>query len=138
MEVNTEVLKVVPIIAPAAALTATTEGLVIDTKGYENLTFVVASGATMAGLFDLTVKEAAAHTGTLGTDAALTDGTDATLIGTAPSLAAGDVGVIEKCGVKLNPSKRYVRATLTETTASTGSLLAVVAILSNPRVAPVS
>lgn len=138
MEVNTEVLKVVPIIPPAAALTATTDGLTIDTKGYENLTFVVASGATMAGQFDLTINEAAQITGTLGTDAALSSGAAATVIGTAPSMAAADTSKVKQCGVKLNPAKRYVRATLTESSASTGSLLSVVAILSNPRVAPVS
>lgn len=138
MEVNTEVLKAVPIIVPQAALSADTDGLTIDTKGYENLTFVVASGGTMNGLFDLQVKEAASITGTLGTDAALVSGTDATLIGTAPSMAAADTSKVKQCGVKLNPSKRYVRATLKETTTSTGSLLSVVAILSNPRVAPVS
>lgn len=138
MEVNTEVIKAVPIIAPAAALTADTDGLTIDTKGYENLTFVVLSGATMAGQFDLEVKEDSAISGTLGTNAALVAGTAATLIGTAPSMAAADTGKAKQCGVKLNPNKRYVRATLKETSASTGSLLAVTAILSNPRVAPVS
>lgn len=138
MENNTETMKAVPIIPPQAALTADTDGLTIDTKGYENLTFVVLSGGTMAGQFDLEVKEAAAITGTLGTDAALTSGTAASLIGTAPSMAAADTNKAKQCGVKLNPAKRYVRATLKETSTSTGSLLSVVAVLSNPRIAPVS
>lgn len=137
MEINTEVLKGVQIIAPAAALTADTDGLTIDTKGFENVTFIVTGGATQAGQFDLQVKEAATITGTLGTDAALVSGADASLIGTAPSFASGDAGKVKQCGVKLNPNKRYLRATLKETSTSTGSLLAVVAVLSNPRVAPV-
>lgn len=125
-------VKIVPAIDPAAIRTgnAVTTGATIDTSGFESVEFAVQSGAITDGQFAISVED--------GDQANMSDAAAvaaADLIGAAPTLLATDDSVVKKVGYRGN--KRYVRIKATQTGATTGGFVAAVAILGNPRSAPV-
>lgn len=140
MEINTESIKVVPCINPAAALTAngTTTGATVDAKGFSALTFNVHTGVVTDGTF--TGNVFAGDQSNMSDEVQLTA---ADLIG-APSsnavdIATTDDGVCERVGVNLQKvNKRYYRIKLVQAGATTGGFVAAEAILSMPRTLPVA
>lgn len=140
MEANTETLKVVPCINPAAAITGNgvTTGATINAAGFESLTFVAQTGVVTDGTF--TGQIFAGNASNMSDEAQLTA---ADLIG-APSanavdIAAADDNVCERVGVNLQKvRKQYYRIKVTQAGATSGGFLAAHAILSQPRTAPVA
>lgn len=136
MESNTEMLKVVPCIAPAAALTANgvTVGATIDAKDFNALTFVVSTGVVTDGTFAGVIF--GGNAANMSDEVALTA---AELIGAAPAIATTDDGVCERVGVHLGSvRKRYYRLKLTQAGATVGAFISAQAIQGMPRSAPVA
>lgn len=136
MEINTEVIKVLPSTTPAAALTANgvTVGATIDTKDFNALTFVVSTGVVTDGTF--TGQVFGGDASDMSDEVAVAA---ADLIGSAPAIATTDDGVCERVGVKLaSVRKRYYRLKLTQAGATAGAFISAQAILSMPRSAPVA
>lgn len=125
-------------ISPAAITSdTTTAGQIIDTQGYESVTFIIASGTITDGTYTPLIQE--------GDDSGLSDAAavpDDRLLpsGTgqeaAIAIVAADDNVVEKIGVI--SKKRYVRLSLVSTGVTSGGTLAAVAILGHPHLAPVA
>lgn len=115
-----------------ADTTAVVSGIV-DRKGYDSLTFLIAAGtlADADATFAVLVEE--------GDNSALSDAAavaDGDLIGTE-ALAGfqyDDDGESRKIGYK--GTKRYVRCTVTPTANSGSAPIAIIPVLGNPMVAP--
>lgn len=136
MDINSEVLKVVPSTTPAAAITgnAVTTGATIDTKGFNGLTFAVSTGVVTDGTF--TGQVFGGNASNMSDEVALTADQ---LIGAAPAIATTDDGVCERVGVNLSRvGKRYYRLKLTQAGATSGGFLSAQAILTMPNAAPVA
>lgn len=125
-------------VSPAAILTgnATQTSQIIDRKGYDSLEYLAVAGAVTDGTWTFTVYESD-DSGMSGETAVAA----ADLIGLASgvntfTVATGDANTIKKVGYK--GGKRYSRIKAVQTGASTGGFLAVVAVQSSPRYAPVS
>ncbi len=123
-------------LAPAAIVTgnATVAGAIIDTLGFNSLTFVVMSGVITDGTFAAKVYGDSASN--MATEVELT-GSD--LIGSLPAIAITDDGVCERVGVnlaKLQGSYRYFRLKLTQAAATTGGFISHFAVLGSPNVMP--
>ena len=125
------------VISPVSVADTTAQvGQIIDKKGFESVTYVIATGsiADTDATFTILLEE--------GDAAAMGDATavaDADLIGTE-ALAAFQYDDDNECR-KLGyiGSKRYTRLTITPTGNSgtpSGALLSAVAILGNPQIAP--
>ncbi|MGD8501541.1 MAG: hypothetical protein PVJ86_12885 [Phycisphaerales bacterium] len=113
-------------IAPAV-YTATEVGAIIDTQGYESLTFFIGSGTLTTGTWTAKIED--------GDDAALSDAADVDsvfLLGTIAddaTFAATDDDTSKKIGVV--SKKRYVRLTLTGAATPNG-LIGAQALLASP------
>lgn len=107
-------LKFVPTVAPAAARTADTTGVVVDTQGYSGVLAVVQFGTNTDGTWTPKLQE-----GDLadGSDMADVAATDLVQNGFVAVTTANDDAIYE-CGYI--GRKRYVRVVVTETVASTG------------------
>lgn len=108
-------------------------GQIIDRKGYESLTYLIATGsiADSDATFAVLLEESddSGMSGATAVD-------DADLIGTE-ALAGfqyDDDNECRKLGYK--GSKRYTRLTITPTSNSTAALIAAVALLGHPANAP--
>lgn len=108
---------------------------IIDRQGYNALEFIIATGsvADAAATFTTLVED--------GDAANLSDAaavTDANLLGleTGASFTQANDDAIYKIGYR--GTKRYVRLTITPSGNSTAALIAAVAILGNPMIAPTS
>lgn len=127
-------MKVVPSLAPAAAVTANAEvaGATIDSQGFESLTFVVQSGVVTDGTF--AGKVFGGNASNMSDEVELTADQ---LIGSNIAIATNDDGVTERVGVNIQKAgKRYYRLKLTQAGATSGGFIAHIAILDNPRYAP--
>ena len=135
-------IKVVPALL-SVALSATTNGLIIDTKGFESVTFEINVGTATAGFdssnkFVVTASAGNAvndeTTPTSITDAATV--TSADLIGTPPELdATGDDEKVYRFGYR--GVKRYIRLVFTETGTAAAPISAT-CILSHARHLPIA
>lgn len=110
----------------------TTNGVILDLKGYEEVTFYIAAGTITAGTITPVLEE--------GAESDLSDASnvaDKDLIGTEAlaTFAATDDDKVKALGYK--GSKRYVRLKLT-TADSANLLVGAVAVLGKPRHGPVS
>jgi len=123
------------VLSPGVAVTDNTAqvGQIIDTKGYESLTFVLLSGslADTDATFTLLVED--------GDNSSLTDSAsvaDEFLLGTeaASTFLFSDDNEVRWIGY--NGNKRYVRLTVTPADNSGDVYLAIVAIKGNPNSAP--
>lgn len=111
-----------------AVKSAAGDGITVDTKGYQSLTFVITTGAiTSAGDFGVAVQESDASDS--GFAAAGADFVD----GNAPATLAADS--VYKVGYRGN--KRYARLQLTKA-GGTSIALGAVAVLGHPEVSPVA
>ncbi|PWL18141.1 hypothetical protein DKP76_10505 [Falsochrobactrum shanghaiense] len=121
--------KAVQAIAPAV-LTANTNGVSIDLKGFDSALFVINTGAIDAA-GDFTVKLQESDTGTSG----WTDVDAADLLGSVPATLAANAAY--RIGYIGSKRKRYVRAVATKA-GGTSIAAGVVAILGHPNIAPVA
>lgn len=118
----------------AISTNATTAGAIIDTKGFDSLTFVFQTGTITDGDYTLLIHE--------GDNGALSDATavaDADLLGTealASFAADTDDNKVSKIGYRGN--KRYVRLSVVSTNVTTGGTVGAVAVQGHPQFAPVA
>lgn len=122
-------------IAPVVVTDGTAQvSSVIDTRGYESLTFVVLTGtlADTDATWAVTVKEG--DTDTQGDHTAVAD---AELIGTE-ALAGFTFAADDACRkIGYSGTKRYVSIEIDDVTANSGNApMAVLAILGHPALAP--
>lgn len=106
----------------------TTDGVIIDTQGYESLEFILQAGVITAGVVSPVLND--------GDDSGLSD---AAAVAAAFRLGALTVLDTSNTTVRVGyvGKKRYVR--LSALSATSANLLAgAVAVLSNPRSAPVA
>ncbi|MEA4805091.1 hypothetical protein [Acetobacterium wieringae] len=118
----------------AIASNTTTAGAIIDTKGFDSLTFVFQTGTITDGDYTLLIHE--------GDNSGLSDAAavaDADLLGTealASFTADTDDNKVSKIGYRGN--KRYVRLSVVSTNVTTGGTVGAVAIQGHPQFAPVA
>jgi hypothetical protein len=112
-------------LASATVQTGTTNGIAIDTQVFNNnfrdVLFVIHSGTLTDGTYAVTVEESDSS----GSGYAAVESWR--VLGSLPTFAATDDNVWNSFGVR--PTKRYVRAVITATSATTGGVLAATAIL---------
>ena len=128
--------KVALAITPAIDQAAITDGLDINTLGYESVEFIIWSGTTAAGTISFTLQHADDDgSGSADTYADVTAATDQ--LGALPVVVASTdddevyrVGYIGK--------KQWVRLQSVETAGWTTANFGAVALLSNPVVGPVA
>lgn len=123
------------VLSPAAGVTDNTAqvGQIIDRKGYESLTYVIATGSLADSDATFTVLLEEDDDSGMATASAVAD---ADLIGTE-ALAGfnyGDDNECRKLGYK--GSKRYTRLTITPANNTTVAYITAVAILGHPANAP--
>ena len=116
----------------------TTNGDIIDTQGYESVSFVFQSGTITDGDYTVLIQE--------GDDSGLSDASavaDADLlpVGTGQEAAASfdadtDDNLVTKIGYR--GSKRYVRFNVVSTNTTTGGTVGAIAILGYPHESPVA
>jgi len=114
------------------AITATTTSDIIDTKGFESLSVVVAMGAgtfTTSNYLTCKLQESDTTTGTDFTDVASADLIGSFLVYNAESDGI-DQNSVQKVGYR--GTKRYVRLVATET-GTFSSVISATAILSDAR-----
>lgn len=114
--------------------TGTTNGVAIDTavfgNNFRDLSFAILSGTLTDGTYAVTVEESDSS----GSGYAAVP--SRRVIGSLPSFAAADDDTVKSVGAR--PTKRYVRVVITATGATTGGVLAAVAVLGNGSNNPVS
>ena len=113
----------------AIAANTTTQGVIINTDGYEGVEFSLQAGGITDGSFLPQIIE--------GNAADLSDGVVATnLIGTPAAMVAADANTVQKLGYF--GSKQYVRLELVSTGVTTGGTFGAVAALGYARNQPVT
>lgn len=115
----------------AIASNTTTVGNIIDTLGFESLSFIIAMGTITDGAYAFVLEE--------GEDSGLSDVTtviaDDTL-GALTGFVAADDNSTKRVGSV--GKKRYQRLSIVSTAVTTGvNMASAVAVLSNPLAAPV-
>ena len=125
----------------AATIAATTNGLVVDTQGFESLTFLLNIGAfTFSGINNLTIKvqEGDQSDGSDMADIASGDYLDgyneAGAIWDKLLNAAGEDGQAYRIGVRMS-QKRYRRLVITEA-GTVSVIMSATAVLGHPHHAP--
>jgi hypothetical protein len=128
-------LKIAIALTPRAiASDTTTNGAIIDLRGYDACTFAFMTGVLTDGDYTVLIQE--------GDASDLSDATavaDADLSATEASVsftADTDDSAISK--ISYIGSKRYVRFNVVSTSTSTGALVGAMAILGYPNQSPVS
>lgn len=118
-------------LTPATIATnTTTPGEIIDTKGFESLSFLNRASNYTDGTYTPLIED--------GEDSGLSDAaavTDTFLIGTEASAALSASGVSK---IGYIGKKRYVRLSYVSTSTTTGATLDSVAVLGDPIKAPVA
>ena len=126
-------MKVVPVLFENAA-GASTVGAVIDTQGFESLTYAVTSGTITTGTFTATLEEAEQNED--GTNSGVYTAVPSELvIGDAISFAETDDDATQTVGIV--GKGRYQRLTLVGASTPVAEM-SVVAILGNAQTAPTS
>jgi hypothetical protein len=125
---NSTMFKVAKNIAAITSNT-TTAGNIIDTKGFESLTFVAQTGAYSNGLYTAKVET--------GNESNLSDAVDITatgLIGSDLTVSAANVAI----SLGVTNFNRYARLSFVSTgVTSAGATLNGLAMLGHPKSAPV-
>ncbi len=114
--------------------TGTVNGTAVDTGVYNNnfrdVLFVLTSGTLTDGTYAVAVEESdSSGSGYAAVDASR-------VLGSLPSFAATDDNTVKYVGAR--PTKRYVRITVTATSATTGGVLSATAVLGNGSLHPVA
>lgn len=125
-------LKYVPVTNPAAIVdNAAFPTAALDTSGWDFVTFLVHLGATDIAIAAFKLQESN-DSGMSG--AVDVDGADYTTDGTVPS--ATDDNKLFAIHVNCKGRKRYLDLVLTAGDGSAGTFASVIAILSQPKIAP--
>lgn len=116
---------------PVAITTnATTAGNIIDTRGYESLTYVVAMGTITDGSYSLLMQE--------GDDSGLSDVTTVPAedtLGALTGFVATDDNAVKRVGSI--GKKRYQRLSIVSTGVTAGvNMCSAIAILGHPKTTP--
>lgn len=126
------VVSVVPAIAPQALATnMTTTGFTIDTVDYESVLFVATTGFVTDGEFTFSVEESDLAD---MSDATVVPQADLSSLASVTALAAAQSNIARRLAYR--GSKRYVRALVTQTGATTGGILSCVCVLGHPDISP--
>ena len=122
------------VLSPVSVADTTAQvGQIIDKKGFESLTYVIATGSIADADATFTVLLEEGDAANLSDAAAVAD---ADLLGTE-ALAAfqyDDDNEVRKLGYI--GSKRYTRLTITQVGNASAALLSAVAVLGHPQIAP--
>lgn len=120
-------------ISPAAITTgnATLTSQTIDVSEYGSLEFLFLSGAITDGTFTVTVYEG--DVSDMSDEAAVAD---VDLLGTEPTFTSASANTAKRVGYKGN--KRYVRAKVVQTGATTGGFITCIPVQGHPKMAPVA
>lgn len=128
-------LKVLPAIYPAV-VQGVSDGISIDTKGYESVTFIVFTGVTTAGVINFKIQHADDNgSGAPGTFADITAADD--LLGTIPSTITYTTDDNKAWRFGYRGKKQWVRLQSIETSAWTDALFGAVCVLGEPKIIPV-
>lgn len=122
------------VISPVSVADTTAQvGQIIDRKGYDSLTYVIATGSIADADATFTVLLEEGDAANLSDAAAVAD---ADLIGTEVLAAFqfDDDNETRKLGYK--GSKRYTRLTITPVNNASAAVLSAVAVLGHPQIAP--
>jgi hypothetical protein len=107
--------------------TGATNGIAVDlgvfSNNFRDVDFHILSGTLTDGSYAVTVEESDSS----GSGFAAVD--SSRVLGSLPTFAATDDNVLNSVGVR--PLKRYVRIVVTATGATTGGVLAAIAVLAN-------
>lgn len=128
-------IHVVPVVAPAAAVADNTAwvGAIVDKRGYESLTYLIAAGSLADADATFTALLEEGDASNLSDAAAVAD---VDLVGTE-ALASFTYAADGKC-FKLGyvGNRRYTRLTVTPANNAGSAFLAAVAVLGHPAIAP--
>ncbi len=109
----------------------TTDGEIIDTKGFESLEFIFQAGAITDGAYAILLEE--------GDEANLSD---AAVLPTADTLGAltGFADTDDDTTIRVGSigKKRFQRAALVSTSTTSGGFFSAIAVLGTPHTAPVA
>lgn len=117
----------------AISSNTTTNGVVLDTAGYEGIMFVLHTGAWTDGTYTMALLEGDTNSpvSAVADDDLLPSGT-----GQEAAAALGAANSVAKIGYR--GTKRYVRLTVVSTGVSTGATVGATAILGYPTNAPIA
>lgn len=130
-------IKLSPALNPGAITSNTsTNGLVIDTKGFDSLEFAVQSGTLTDGTYTVKLQ----HGDVANLSDAVDCAADEVIAGGAATIAfaATDDNVVKKIGYRGKAIKRYVRVVVTTTGVTSGGTVAAVAVQGHPAAQPVA
>ncbi len=113
----------------AIASSTTTNGVIIDTQGYEALTFILNVGARTDGTFTPLIRH-----GDASDLSDVVDVDDSDLVGTEALAAISAAQTMKKVGYV--GSKRYVRLSVVSTSVTSGATVGATAVLGRPAVGP--
>jgi len=116
----------------AISTNTTTAGEIIDTQGFDSLTFIFQTGTITDGDYTVLIEEG--NESDLSDAAAVSDGD---LLGTeagASFTADTDDNKTSRIGYRGN--KRYVRLNVVSANTTSGATVGAIAILGHPRVVP--
>ncbi|NIS52141.1 hypothetical protein GWN42_14040 [candidate division KSB1 bacterium] len=109
----------------------TVAGVIIDTKDFESIVFVIQSATITDGTHTVKLED--------GDDSGLSDAADvpaADLLGALPAFLAADDNAVKRVGCVTK--KRYVRLSIVTTGATTGGSLGATAVQGHPHSMPVA
>lgn len=118
-------------LASAVLTTGINNGLIIDTKDYESLEFIIQSGTVTDGTHDVKIEES--------DDSGMVGATDVTadeLLGLAKQFGVADDDVAHRIGSI--GKKRYQRLVITSAGTTTGGVFAATAVQGHPKHAPIA
>ena len=126
-ELKSTTTQVVALNTTAISSDTTTNGVILDTTGYESILFVIQSGTLADGTYTPLIQE--------GDDSGLSDAAsvaDADLTNTEASVAfaATDDNAVKS--IAYVGDKRYVRLNIVSASTSSGGTLSAVAVKGNP------
>lgn len=118
----------------AAAITTntTTNGIEIDTRGFDSVTFAMQSATITDGAYAVLIEE----TDTAGSGYTTVVAAELTVTVASVAFIATDDNVVKKIGYL--GTKRYVRLSYVSTGVTTGGTLGALAILGSASQAPVA
>lgn len=115
----------------AISTDTTTNGVIIDTQGYESVTFIFQAGTLSDGTYTPLIQD--------GDDSGLSDAaavSDTFLIGTESAAALDTSNTVSRIGYV--GKKRYVRFNAVSASTSSGGTLGAVVVLGSAKHNPVS
>ena len=107
----------------------TTNGVIIDTQGYNALTYLLNVGARTDGTYTPLVRH-----GDAADLSDVADVDDSDLVGTEANAAINTANTVKKIGYVGN--KRYVRLSVVSTSVTSGATVGATAVLGRPDVGP--